>query len=104
MIWEGICQTCKEVVEFISNKADRDNDRTHIGEDKDSQCPGQLKRVPFPRDFAVKWKYGKHDKKGTFMGPSKHIYKTDTTMKRDAKKTRTVHGGAYRGKVHKDRT
>jgi len=104
MIWEGVCQQCTEVVEFMSSSAARDNDRTHTEVEPGSQCQGVVTRVPFPRDFAVKWKYGKHDKKGTFMGPSKSVYKTDTTMKRDAKKTRTVHGGAYRGSVHKDRT
>ena len=104
MMWEGRCDGCEEIVEYMSNRADRDLPRTHAGEDQNVQCPGQLVRVPYPRRFAVKWHYGKGDKKGCFMGPSNNIYKTDAIIKRDAAKTRTVHGPSYSGDHHKDKS
>ena len=98
MIWEGVCQECGERnVEFFSNKADRDNPRRHCDVDPESSCEGLIERNCFPSSFAVKWKYGKHDKEGCFMGPSKNVYKTDTTEKSRISKTRTVSGPGYSG-------
>jgi len=103
MFFEGTCQKCSAVVEFMCERSEKDDPRTHSGEDNTSQCDGVLKRVPYPRRFAVKWCYGPNDKKGCFMGPTNHKYKTDTTIKRDVRNTRTVAGGAYRGKTTKER-
>jgi len=102
MFWEGNCQLCGATVEFQSEREDKDNERTHAECEENSQCPGKLKRVPFPRRFAVKWHYGKNDKKGCFMGPSQNVYKTDTTEKARRAKTATVTGPAYKGKSHKE--
>lgn len=103
MFWEGVCEECGDVVEFQSSREEKDKERTHAECEAGSQCQGILKRVPFPRSFAVKWHYGKYDKKGCFMGPSKNIYKTDTTEKVRRSKTATVTGPSYKGAVHKER-
>jgi hypothetical protein len=103
MFFEGICQKCEAIVEYMSSSSKRDETRIHKDFEDGSACDGELVRVPFPRSFSVKWHYGKHDKKGCFMGPSKNVYKTDTTRKRDIAKTRTVSGPHYKGKKSKER-
>ena len=103
MFWEGVCEVCKAIVEFQSSKDARNDPRTHTDCDTESTCPGQLKRVPYPRRFAVKWHYGKADKKGCFLGPSKNVYKTDTTEKVRRSKHTTVNGPSFKGPVHKER-
>lgn len=103
MIWEGVCQKCSGIVEFFSSKADRDAARTHADTDSDSACDGQVLRRPYATGLAVRWKYGKNDKKGCFMGPSNNIYKTDTTEKSRRAKTKIVSGPAYSGACNKDK-
>jgi hypothetical protein len=103
MLWEGACQECgAEGVEFFSSKDARDEPRKHCEVDSSTDCEGTVKRYPYPGGFAVKWKYGKNDKVGTFMGPSDNVYRTDTTERARIAKTRTVHGPAYRGAKTKD--
>lgn len=101
MFFEGKCHRCGEVVEFQCAREDKDLPRTHGSEDPSSECDGELKRVPYPRRFAVNWK--SKSGKSCFMGPTDTVYKTDTTIKRDVRKTRTVTGPAYRGPASKDR-
>ena len=102
MFWEGRCEECDTIVEFMSSRTDRDKKRTHKECEEGSQCQGKLKRVPYPRRFAVKWHYGPNDKKGCFMGPSNNVYKTDTTERSRRAKTKSVTGPAYKGSVHKE--
>lgn len=102
MLWEGKCDTCgEENVEFFSSQEGRDAERKHCDVDSSSTCAGLIKRYPYPGGFAVKWKYGKHDKTGCFMGPSNNTYKTDTTEASRIAKTRTVTGPAYSGPQQK---
>lgn len=102
-IYEGKCQECGEEVEFISKMVDKDNKRLH-SEVESVGCDGLIERHPITGGFpAVKWFYGKNDKKGCFMGPTNNIYKTDTTMRAKTAETRTVTGPSYKGPVHKER-
>ena len=102
MLWEGVCEECgQEKVEFFSSREQRDAPRTHREVEKGSSCQGLIRRYCYPSGLAVEWKYGKNDKKGTFMGPSKTVYKTDTTEASRIQKTRTVTGPSYRGASHR---
>ena len=104
MIWEGSCEECgAQNIEFFASRAERDAPRKHCEADPESDCQGSIRRYPYASGLAVKWKYGKNDKKGCFMGPSNNIYKTDTTEKSRIAKTRTVVGPSYKGSVQKDR-
>lgn len=103
MFFEGRCQACDAIVEYESSRKDKDDTRVHADVDSASGCSGELKRIPYPRQFAVKWKYGPNDKEGCFMGPTNNRYRTDTTLKRDIAKTRTVTGPHYTGAAFKEK-